>query len=275
MKIPLGNGRLENQDLTLENKAQIDELEGYQQLGMEAEVLALCRKWLVENHFDGTIFFAVLHAILAHADRLSSWRQLIDSAYQRLPRSCRRESRCLMLSYFCCISDYETAETFLPRRFTGHIILEELSYGLDIMLALNRLREASHLAAKCLHAISQSLDPVVCGLLELSLANYFARIHDWVKSITLYEKLLHNEFYVESAALELIELHSARALLAIQTGLDSISCLKKAVVTDLELELPGNAQARWQEANAKLQKKRKLLTRTLPKANWKHYGISC
>ena len=68
MKIPLGNGRLENQDLTLENKAQIDELEGYQQLGMEAEVLALCRKWLVENRFDGTIFCAVLHAILAHAD---------------------------------------------------------------------------------------------------------------------------------------------------------------------------------------------------------------
>jgi len=42
---------------------------------------------------------------------------------------------------------------------------------------------------------------------------------------------------------------------------------------DLELELPGNTQARCHAAEAKLLKKRTLLSRCVPKQDWDYYGI--
>jgi len=112
---------------------------------------------------------------------------------------------------------------------------------LDGYLQLGMKREALRLARQCL-----KLRPVSGAVFDASLG----------------------------AILGLMELHTARALLAVRSGLEALEVLKADFDPELELKLPGNNRQRWEKAQRTLRQLEKKPGEILPPNHWDDFGAA-
>ena len=71
----------------------------------------------------------------------------------------------------------------------------------------------------------------------------------------------------------LVELHLARALLAVRSGLESLQALKKNFDPELEVQLPGNDKTRWEKTETELKRLGNRLEKALPKDTLRQFGL--
>jgi hypothetical protein len=83
------------------------EIEGLIELGMKDEALRRARLNLRQNPITAKALGEALDAILTLADRPKPWANLVESAYERLPKRERPAVRCLVMSLRNACRNYE------------------------------------------------------------------------------------------------------------------------------------------------------------------------
>jgi hypothetical protein len=240
-------------DWTGTRNLMVQELEGFMGLGMKDEVARLARECFTGRRVEAEYFDACLHAVLTTADDLAEWKPLVAEAFARLSQRGRRRVRFMMLCLYCSVGDFATAQRFLAKRFNGPTGLVDLGYALETHRALDRPDEARRLWPKAVAWLETAENSVGRAMLADGLAGSLLEACEWDAAIHLWEGLVDDECFAESANFGLVELHLTRARLAVETGLAAVEKLKHTPDPELEVMLPGNDRVRWERATKELR----------------------
>jgi len=198
----------------------VNELEGCVKLGMAREALKLARRALKRTDIGATTFNDALDAILRQADKLKPWTMLVEGAYARLPKCDHKSVRFMLVSFRHSIHDHEGVLQLRPRHFGGEFALCELSFGMDAAMALNKMDLAGTLARRLPSAMRAAREPTMQSILRLNLAEFFVRTGKWDDAIAVFETVLDDSIFSRDVVKGIVEIHAARALLAIKHGLE-------------------------------------------------------
>ena len=251
----------------------VGEMQGHDGMGAHEEALKAARVILGRPRNKAASFYAALHVILTHADNLDQWEPCVVPAHQRLSKTAKAGVRYWMLTFYASLGNYEKVVAFLPKRFTGRYGLLELWYAMDAMLALDRLDEAGRLACKCEWGIRVAAEDVMKNTLRSALAEYFARVKDWQTAVKLWEELVKDECLAENAIHGLVEAGFAQAIEGVRKGLEAVAHLRTLYDPEMQLILPGNDKARWNELEAYLLERKESLEKLLPVEARKRFGL--
>ncbi|MCL5097996.1 MAG: hypothetical protein M1608_10810 [Candidatus Omnitrophica bacterium] len=241
----------------------VAELEGLVGLGMKGQALRLVRRHFRGDSIDPDSFCAGLNAILTVVDGLKPWRPLVEAAYQKLSKRGKRQSRYMMLYFYCSLHDYKAAYHFLPRRFVGPMSAADLMFALDTLLALGRLEEAKPVVRKAVNALDSLGNVEGRAMLVSSIAEYLSEVHAWEPAIRLWEGLQKDSLMAESAIFGLLNLHLHRIRQTIRSARDSLKHLRHNPDPEIEIVLPGNDAARWRSTGVQLDRIERWVNRAL------------
>lgn len=250
--------------------ACIREMRGLSDLGMKQEVLDYARTLLTQDRMTWHALDAAWEGISIHADSTNEWAPMMQAAYDRLSKRDQRVMRRLMLELHNCTHQHEEAIKFIPKRFNNYL---DLFWAMDTLLALDRLQEAKPLAKKCAQWLKTCDDDFNTGLFLGALADYHARVGNWVLAETLLRRLKGNPVMAEDSILGLVRLHLAQTLAAVNWGKKALKHLKNSYDPEGELSVPGNDAARWKEIEAELARYQEELEKILPKEDQKDFGL--
>jgi hypothetical protein len=93
---------------------ELEELQGYVELGMQTEALRLGRRLLKQRCVTPEIFTESLHAILVHADDLHRWRPLIEAVHSKFSAKQKRRVRKAMFHFYIAMNEFGMAFLYMP-----------------------------------------------------------------------------------------------------------------------------------------------------------------
>jgi hypothetical protein len=250
-----------------------EELDGFIDLGMKREALRAARRALKEPRINAPLFRSALNALLTHTERLKPWSPLVEAAYARLSKRSQQSVRFWMLSLHCSTRNYQAASRFIPRRFVGDFGLTEMAFAMETLLELGRLDQAGKLAKRLPRAIDEATHPLMQSQLLLCLGEYFARRGKWDQAVAIWEAVQFEPTFSQNAVISIVEIHAARALRALQQGLQLIARFKQQFDPALETTLPGNDRAIQEKAQRSLRELQKILERIVTEERRKELGI--
>jgi hypothetical protein len=215
-----------------------------------------------------------LDAILLQADKLKLWVTLVEKAYARLLKADRKHVRFMLVSFRSCSRNCENVLELLPQQFTGELALCELSFGMDAAMALGKMELAAKLARHLPGAIRAAESPTMKSLLRLNLAGFFARAGKWDEAIAVLEIVRNDKIFCRDAVTGMVEIHAARALLAIKHGLALVEKFNREFDPKRETTLPGNDKTIQQQAEKQFHKLRNMLAKIVSEKRQKELGIN-
>jgi hypothetical protein len=242
-------------------------LEGYVELGMAREALALAgailrRRDLSPLHFEGAV-----SAVLLHAYRSKAWRYRIEKSFAAMSAVHKRQAGVTMLAYYGTIKDFGQAVRFVSRKVllnSAHIY-----FAMEALLETGKMAHADRLARRCMRALGQ--EPGDEMLLE-AMAEYFCHKGDLEGARAAWASIPLGGAFVQNALVGVVETHLADALLAADAGLEALENL--AFSGDTEVIVPGNEARLIDDARKELRALRNAVARTLPVMRQKHLGIA-
>jgi tetratricopeptide (TPR) repeat protein len=249
----------------------VEELNGYVDLGMQQEVLALARHAFNLDPLAPDLFNAALQGILIHADPLQAWVPMVESAYAKLPERGRRAVRAAMLNFYWSLADWEGAARFLPPRLksdSGCLMV------MDVLLVLDRLDEAGLLARKCSRALTEAGEPFEKSQQLEALANYCAQCGQWEIAQALWEHAPLDDPLARNAMIGLARVHLARALAVTRMSLQAVKTLKQDWDPEQETMLPGNQNGLLGDWEKELSELHDDLEKLLPADCQKEFGLA-
>lgn len=258
----------------LENPVAVNELDGLVGFGMKKEALALARRKLKAQHIRAADFNDVLNAILTLADRVKPWVPLVEAAYVRLSRRGQRSARFMMLCFHHNNRNYEAASRLVPQRFTRNHNLLELSIALESAIALDRMKEAGRLARKIPTAVEDAQETSMQAMLLHCLAQFCCRKGAWEKALRIWEIVQQDEILLRSAVLGMAEIHLARAVLVLRSGLEQNRQFGNHFDPDLATVVPGDERIRRDQTEKELNRLERALCKMLGKAGQEDLGIA-
>jgi len=179
-----------------------------------------------------------------------------------------------MLSFNRGLGNFQVAVDFLPRRFSGPLALVELFFGLEIMMALNRMDDAKRLALKCAWGINVSKNQEMKQLFMKQLAAYCARTREWSAAVALWEELLTSDLCLEDAIRGLVNVGLAHSLHAMAQGIALVRALKSTRDPATPQKILGNDKTKWDGIERFLEQ-RKLTLLKLASAELKRdFGLA-
>ena len=178
-----------------------------------------------------------------------------------------------MLCFYNSWKNHEAASKFVPSRFVGEFDLTELAFSCETLLELKRMDEMDKLAKKLPRAIKVAEHPLMRAQLAGCLAEYYARKGLWNKAVELWEFVPLDNIFCQNAVEGIVEIHVARALLAIKRGFELVKKFNQDFDPTMETTLPGNDKAIQQHTEKKFQKLEKILEKILPKKRQKELGL--
>jgi hypothetical protein len=250
------------------------ELDGLVGAGMKKEALALARRLLKTPIVAAPEFADAVQAILILADKVKSWKPLIEAAYGRLPKRERGSVRFWLMSVRDVCHDHTGVLRLAPERFTGKFALQEAVWAMEAALALGTNRVIRLLGARLPRLISRAEDPVARAQLLLCLSEFYAREGKWAGAIAAAEPAQECQTFLSNAVGVIVEIHAARALKAIRRGFDKIEAFSKQFDPKTELMLPGNARTILKQAEKEFRKLQKILERIVPEKRQRELGVA-
>ena len=249
------------------------EMRGYIELGMQHEALQLARRFLKRDPLEPEAFNAALDGLLSHCDRMKRWAPVVESAYARLSKRGQLQVRPATLAFWYSLKEFEKAAAFIPKRLDGSVEAQDVAFGIDVLLNLNRLGEARIWVRKVSRSSNLACNEWQGGLLQSVLAECYARDGDWERAIQLLEPLRTHRAIAESAIPEIVELRLAQALQAVNEGFAALREMAANPDPELAVTLPGNEDSVWKKAETELRHIGKILERVLPKRRQIELGI--
>ena len=157
------------------NDRPINEFSDYVDPGMKREALREARRRLNDPIMTAGAFNDALNAILTHADKLKPWTNMVETAYERLPKRERPSARFFIMSFRAGRHDYDGVLRLMPQRFAGIFALVILAYVMEASLALDKQEILRKLAKRLPHAIEDANHPIMRRHLRFCLSEYYAR----------------------------------------------------------------------------------------------------
>jgi hypothetical protein len=252
-------------DATPKDKA-VTELDGFIGLGMKREAFRIVREHLRAKTINPDLFHGALNALLTLADTTKSWRPLVEAAHSKLSQRGKRKARSMMLCFYSSLQDNKAAYRFIPRHFVGPIDAVEMMFAIDTLLALDKIKEARPVVRKAVNLLDSLVNPEGRAMLMSCIAAYLSKVQEWDTATHMWESLQCDRLMAESATFGLLEVHLQRTLETIRSARKSLDHLRQNPDPNLETIVPGNDDARWRAASAKLNRIERLVLRGL-KAN--------
>jgi len=242
-----------------------NEIRGYIDLGMQREVLGLARRFLKRDPLEPEAFNAALDGLLVHGDRLKRWTRSVESAYARLPRKAKRDAISMMLAFYHSTREFEKAQAFVPKRLDFTVNIQDLAFGIDVFIEINRLDDAWKLVRRVIKTVDLTEEGWSIGILKRSLAEFYARVGDWEQAIEFWQPLRTHRGLAESAILGIVEARVAQALRAVREGLAALREKQANPDPELAITLRGNEESRWGKTEQKLIRLEKRVRKVLPR----------
>ena len=93
---------------------ELNELQGFVEMGMQKEALDLARKLLKRPAVTPQIFTEALHAILVQADHPHRWRPLIEATHLKFSAKQKKLVRNSMFHFYVAINELGVAFLYMP-----------------------------------------------------------------------------------------------------------------------------------------------------------------
>jgi hypothetical protein len=246
------------------------EISGYCDIGMKREALRLARKVFEKRRISPEEFFEAIRAVGVHSD-FQRLKPQIEAAYDRQSRRFKSWARPGMLYMYAALGDWETAAQFVSVQHASSA--GEMFFSMEVLLALDKLEDAEHLAAKCQKAFRLAKDPSDQSFLIEALAPFLARTHRWDEAIAIWQQAPLDQPFRRNALCGIVGIHLGQALESVQIGLRTLAELKEQPNRELSLALPGNDESLTRKDEKELLRFRRGINKLLPEKARKRLGI--
>ncbi|MBI4025491.1 MAG: hypothetical protein HY360_10960 [Verrucomicrobia bacterium] len=143
-----------------------DELRGYAEMGMLAEIHAIAKD-LLQKPIASEQFQAIVLVLIDTTGCLVKWSQLIEQCHQQLDAKSREDVRYAMLCFYYAIHDFERGSRFTA---TAPVNCDDYRFSLEMLVALGRKDEAAQLFGRC-HCEDDYGETVPCEIVDRIFGN--------------------------------------------------------------------------------------------------------
>jgi len=214
--------------------------------------------------------FAEAHRAIGVFSDFEKWKPTLESAYNRQSRRFKQKVRPYMVELYGSLGEWETALQFLSVQEPSSAT--EMYFGMEALLELDNLQDAKTLAIGS-KAFESATDTFEQSLLLTALARYYSRIRRWYDATNAWEHMPLEQPFRRDALSGIVKIHLARALRAIDRGLQALSELKENPDRENQLSLPGNDLALTARAEKELLKFKRGIEKLLPEDERKEFGM--
>jgi tetratricopeptide (TPR) repeat protein len=246
------------------------EISGYCDIGMKREALRLARKVFAKRRISPEEFFEAIRAIGVHSD-FQRLKPQIEAAYDRQSRRFKSWARAGMLYMYATLGDWETAAQFVSVQHASSA--GEMFFSMEVLLALDKLEDAEHLAAKCQKAFRFMKDPSDQSFLIETLAPFLARTHRWDEAIAIWQQAPLDQPFRRDALSGIVKIHLGHAWEAAERGLQLLSELRQKPSIEDSITLPNNDVGLTRSAETQLLKFKRGIEKLLPEEARKELGV--
>jgi tetratricopeptide (TPR) repeat protein len=220
----------------IRSEQQINEIDGYLELGMQEEALARIRATLNEPFISTQDFDTCVYALL-QMEKPEVWRKPVEGAYGRLEHPRGDRARSAMLNYYFSVGEPSKAFRFFPRRSTKFFDAWTM---MQVCLELDRLDEAKKVARYCSGVLAATEDDFTRASMIDALASYYSRVGNWDAALKLWEEAPDEPTFQRQRLCGIVKIHLMRALEATTTGLAKVAAAQQDFDRSTEIQMPGN-----------------------------------
>jgi hypothetical protein len=214
------------------------EISGYADIGMKQEALRLTRKLLQKRRILPNEFSEALRTVGIYASFKSfkKWKPKFEAAYERQSWKFKRKVRSDMLAMYVSLKEWETALQFVSIQRPS--AASDFFFGMDVLLELGKVEEAHELSMHFGKALRFAGNEFEQSLLSCALGRFFAHTHQWEFALAVWQARPPASSIARNVLNGIVEIHLARALEAVDTGIRLLTERKQQHSSDIDLCLP-------------------------------------
>jgi tetratricopeptide (TPR) repeat protein len=239
---------------------QLSEIDGYLELGMQQEALALVGATLSKEQISAEEFNACVFALL-QSEHLESWEDSVERAYARLSKPVNDEVRSAMLNYYFSVREPAKAFEFFPRR---HLKFFDAWTMMQVCLELGRLKQAKKVARLCSEILAVAKDNFTKASMSDALAAYYLQIGEWQQALRFWGQAAVEPAFQRQRLCGIVKVHLMQALAAARAGLASVAGSRRHPDFSAEIQLPGNDASMATDTERELKDLERAIEKLLP-----------
>lgn len=228
---------------------QLDEIDGYLDLGMQEEALRLIAVTLAKRPLSAEEFNTCVYALM-QVHQPEQWKACVERAYRNLNRPNDDMVRSAMLNFYFSIRDPEKAFEIFPTHWTKFFDAWTM---MQVCLALSRLEEAKSVARVCTKILAHAKDDFTKASMADALAGYYLEIGDCPSALRMWENAPPEVVFQRQRLCGMVKARLLQALQASRAGLEALDEAAQKVDFSTELRLPGNRSTLITDAETELK----------------------
>ncbi len=240
----------------------LKELEGFAELGMANEAMALARRILKSPGLSSVGFRLTVTTILAMSSALEKWRVDVAEAYGRLTAADKKDVASAMLGYYCSLGDWKLAAKFVP---AGPKTFNDAFLSMGVLLGLGRFTEAKRIIPACEELLGKEKGDYERNALHDALADYYSQTGNWTQAVEHWSQVSLAEPLGTNALIGIVQAQVVGAIETVRRQLTTLEEYSKSHVGQQEVQLPGNEASILEDTRKRLRKMAKQLQSVLPK----------
>ncbi|MEO6337187.1 MAG: hypothetical protein ABIP71_10265 [Verrucomicrobiota bacterium] len=244
---------------------ELEELQGYVELGMQKLSLQLARQLLKQPTVPPHTFNEVLDAILVHADQLRRWRPLVEAVHSKFRAKQKRLVRNAMFHFYVGLDEFGVALSYMPPKPRDAL---DLLFCMWTLLHLRYMDSADTIAEriKRIWKKPQSEFDISC-VLE-AIGSFLAQ-NGWLEEAEgVWKQAVCYEWFEANAWKGLIHIEVVKALGLADDALKRISVRQP----DYDPKLPRNEEAFKLTSLKEFGRIKQSLNRVLPEKELWRFG---
>ncbi len=247
---------------------QMNELQGYVELGMQKDALALARKLLKQPTVLPQTFNEVLHAILVQADSLRRWRPLIEKVHSQFSSKQKRKRlvRNVMFHFYVAMSEFGVAFLYMPLKPRQ---ADDLLYCMWTLLNLRYMDACGDIADRFKRIAEKPKSEFENSCMLEAIGSYGAQKGWFDVAENMWGQAVCHEWFEANAWEGLINVQIAKAHGYADDALKRIAARKP----DYDPQLPRNEEQFKLASLKELSRLKQSLNRVLPEKELWRFGI--
>jgi len=209
--------------MTTRTEPRIDhetsEVDGYLELGMEAQALEAIEATLSKSRISEEAFSNCVFGLL-QSEHLDDWKGRVQETYQRLNCPTSHQVRSAMLNFYFSIGDSAKAFTFFPDRSTKFFDAWTM---MQVCLDLGKLGEAKKVARYCAGHLKAAGDDFARASMADALAAFYLRIGEPEQALRVWDEAPVEAAFQRQRLCGIVKARLMQALHAANNGLSSLA----------------------------------------------------
>ncbi|HEY4282515.1 MAG TPA: hypothetical protein VGM62_05570 [Chthoniobacterales bacterium] len=228
---------------------QINEIDGYVELGMEREAFALIHATLARKEISCDQFHTCVFALL-QTEQPAPWKDEVENAYRHLNKPVSDQVRSAMLNYYWSIGEPKKASLFFPHRSTKFFDAWTM---MQVCLELGRLDEAKSVARYCRGVLTTAEDNFTKASMTDALAAYHLHLGEHEAAIRLWQEAPAEPTFQRQRLTGIVKARLLQAQEAAKAGLATVAVERLNADLSIEIQLPGNTTGLMDDAERELK----------------------